>query len=57
MKYKVHRFNLSMTRDEDKLESFLNNLEGEVVSMIPNITPFPFVHVDFLLIGKGEMKW
>jgi hypothetical protein len=50
MKYKVRRFNLSMTRDEDKLESFLNNLEGEVASMIPNIAPFPFVHVDSLLI-------
>jgi hypothetical protein len=41
-----------MTRDEGRLEQFLNSLEGEVVAIIPNVTPFPatFVHVDFLLI-------
>ncbi|MCK5235196.1 MAG: hypothetical protein KAJ88_05100 [Candidatus Aenigmarchaeota archaeon] len=37
MKYKVHRFEINMAQDQDKLEQFLNNLEGEVVSIIPNI--------------------
>ena len=50
MKYRVHRFNLSMTRDKGKLELFLNGLEGEVVAIIPNVTPFPASFVDFLLI-------
>ena len=36
-KYKVHRLDIKMDEDQEKLEQFLNNLEGEVVSMIPNI--------------------
>lgn len=53
MKYKVHRFPLKMTKDQDRLEEFLNNLRGEVVSIIPNVAPVPllgFPRVDFLLI-------
>jgi len=36
MKYKVHRFELNMEYDQHRLEHFLNQLEGEVVSIIPN---------------------
>jgi len=50
MKYRVHRFELRMTRDQHKLEEFLNNLEGEVVAVIPNVTPVPATYVDFVLI-------
>jgi hypothetical protein len=50
MKYRVHRFNLKMTSDQTKLEQFLNGLEGEVVTIIPNVTWAPKVQVDFLLI-------
>ena len=50
MKYRVHRFSISMTRDQQKLENFLNSLEGDVVALIPNITPFPANFVNFLLI-------
>ncbi|MGB5932000.1 MAG: hypothetical protein WBH57_02900 [Anaerolineae bacterium] len=50
MKYRVHRFNIRMTRDQTKLEQFLNSLEGEVVAIIPNVTPFPATFVDFFLI-------
>jgi len=28
-----------MTEDQTRLERFLNSLEGEVVSIIPNVTP------------------
>ena len=38
-KYKVHRYNIKMTEDQTMLEQFLNNLEGEVISIIPNVTP------------------
>jgi len=44
-----------MTTDQSKLEQFLNGLEGEVVAIIPNVTP-KFTpggmgaNVDFLLI-------
>lgn len=37
-KYRVHRFDLRMTADQSKLEHFLNNLEGEIVAIIPNVT-------------------
>jgi hypothetical protein len=53
MKYKVHQVDIKMTRDQAKLEQFLNNLEGEIVSIIPNVAPVPFTwhaKVDFLLI-------
>lgn len=50
MRYRVHRFDIRMTRDQSKLEQFLNDLEGEIVAIIPNITPVPATFVDFLLI-------
>lgn len=39
MKYRVHRFDVKMSRDQQALEDFLNRLEGEVVSIIPNVRP------------------
>ena len=39
MKYKVHRFDIDMDKDQVRLEQFLNNLEGEVVTIIPNVKP------------------
>jgi hypothetical protein len=52
MKYRVHRFYISMTKDQNKLEQFLNSLEGKVVAVIPNVTikAFWIPQVDFLLI-------
>ena len=49
-KYRVHRFSLRMTEDQSKLEQYLNNLEGEIISIVPNVTWFPKVQVDFVLI-------
>jgi hypothetical protein len=52
-KYRVHRFDLKMTSDQNKLEHFLNSLEGEIVAIIPNVTVTAFIltsRVDFLLI-------
>ena len=40
-----------MTKDQSKLEQFLNNLEGEVIAIIPNTTTTWYIaYVDFLLI-------
>jgi len=53
MEYRVHHFQINMSKDKDNLESFLNNLKGEVVSIIPNVEPVVFsIHarVNFLLI-------
>ena len=37
MKYRVHRMEINLETDQAKLEHFLNDLSGEVVSIIPNI--------------------
>ena len=37
MKYKVHKLEIDMASDQEKLEQFLNKLSGDVVSIIPNI--------------------
>ena len=37
MKYKVHRMEIDLEKDQAKLEHFLNSLRGEVISIIPNI--------------------
>ena len=50
MKYRVHHFSIRMTEDQGKLELFLNSLAGEVVAIIPNVTPFPATYVNFLLV-------
>jgi hypothetical protein len=52
-KYRVHRFDLRMTRDQSRLEQFLNSLEGEIIAIIPNVSVVPVIlipKVDFLLI-------
>ncbi len=39
MKYKVHRIDVKSSNMQEKLESFLNKLDGDVISVIPNISP------------------
>jgi hypothetical protein len=61
MKYRVHRFDIKMSTDQQKLEQFLNNLEGEVVSIIPNVKPtFQLMgataKIDFLFIVEKLEK-
>lgn len=57
MSYKVHRFAIDMESDSARLEAFLNGLDGEVVSIIPNVRKTTLGQifgvtpkVDFLLI-------
>ena len=38
-RYRVHRLDIDMSKGQDKLEQFLNNMEGEIVSVIPSVTP------------------
>lgn len=56
MKYRIHRFDLKMTKDKDKLELFLNNLEGEIAAIIPHVTMqfFWIHHIDYLLIVEKK---
>lgn len=53
MKYRVHRLQIKMSEDQSKLEQFLNGLEGEIISIVPNVTFVPILlasKVDFLYI-------
>lgn len=57
MKYKVHHFEINMAQDQGRLEYFLNNLKGEVVSIVPNVAKTTLFQIygvtrkiDFLLI-------
>jgi len=53
MRYRLHEFRIKMTEDRGELERFLNDLEGEVVTIVPNVNsdrPGMFSYVDFLWI-------
>ena len=55
MEYRVHKLDIRLNKDSDKLERFLNTLKGEVVSIVPNVQPTfmgmgATARVNFLLI-------
>ena len=53
MKYRVHRVEVNKDNMQEKLEQLLNGLDGDVVSVIPNVRPlflFYGVQVDFLMV-------
>ena len=55
MMYRVHRFDLKMDTEKDNLEQFLNSLNGEIVSIVPNVRPTfqgmgATAKVDFVLV-------
>ena len=39
MKYRVHRLEVKMDTAQEKLEHFLNSLDGEVLSIVPYVSP------------------
>lgn len=55
MNYKVHRLEVNRENMQEKLEIFLDNLDGELISVLPNVRPtFQLMgataKIDFLLI-------
>ena len=57
MKYKAHKLIINMESNPYELERYLNNLKGEVISIIPNVARTSLVQIfgglrkiDFLLI-------
>ena len=55
MKYKVHKLEVKRDNMQEKLQDFINQLSGEIISIIPNVKPtFQLMgataKVDFLLI-------
>lgn len=61
MSYKVHKFSIRMEKDRQELENFLNGLNAEVISVVPNIKPTlqgmgATAKIDFLyVITKEEL--
>ena len=39
MKYRVHRLDVKKDTAQEKLELFLDELEGEALSIVPYVTP------------------
>jgi len=39
MKYKVHKLEVHKKNAQEKLELFLNSLSGEIVSVVPYVSP------------------
>ena len=57
----MHKLKVNMNEDQQMLEQFLNNLRGEVVSIIPNVKPIfrpmgATAKVDFLLIIEKHLN-
>ena len=55
MKYKVHRLEVKSDNMQEKLEQFINGLNGELMEIIPNVRPTfqgmgATAKIDFLLI-------
>ena len=57
MKYKIHRLDVESDSMQMKLESYLNGLNGEIVTVIPNYAKTTLMQIygvkskiDFLLI-------
>jgi hypothetical protein len=55
MSYRVHHLEVTRSNMQEKLEKFLNNLNGEVISVLPDVRPtFQLMgataKIDFLLI-------
>ena len=55
MKYRVHRLEVDSDNMQEKLEQFPNKLDGEVISVIPNVRPTLMIlggsaKVDYVLI-------
>lgn len=50
MSYRVHQLELSQMRDRYDLEAFLNGLEGEVISVLPDILARPELRQSLVLV-------
>ena len=59
MKYRVHRLEVKSENMQEKLEQYLNKLDGEVISIIPNVRPtFQLMgataKIDFILVVEKQ---
>jgi hypothetical protein len=61
VKYRVHRLQVEKDTVQEKLERFLNQLEGEVLAVLPYVVPTfrgmgATSKVDFVLIVEKVQK-
>lgn len=61
MKYRVHQLEVNRDTAQEKLQSFLNQLEGEVLAVVPYVSPtFQLMgataKVYFLLIVEKSVR-
>lgn len=59
MKYRVHKIEVKSENMQEKLELYLNKLDGEVVSIIPNVRPtFQLMgataKIDYILVVEKQ---
>ena len=55
MKYRVHRMDVKRDNMQEKLENFINKMDGELVSVVPDVRPtFQLMgataKIDFILV-------
>ena len=53
MKYRTHRLDVNKVNIQEKLEAFINNLDGEIIAIIPNVTQYFLMYgakINYLII-------
>ena len=55
MKYRVHHIDVKRDNMQEKLENFINKMDGELISVIPNVRPTframgATAKIDFILV-------
>jgi hypothetical protein len=55
MKYRVHRIDVNRDNMQVKLENFINKMDGELISVIPDVRPTfqgmgATAKIDFILV-------
>ena len=60
MKYKVHRVEVKSKTMQENLEQYINNLHGEIVSIIPHVRPtFQLMgataKIDYILVVEKKI--
>jgi len=55
MKYRVHRIDVKRDNMQEKLENFINKMDGELISVMPDVRPTframgATAKIDFILV-------
>ena len=55
MKYRVHRIDVKRDNMQEKLENFINRMDGELVTVMPDVRPTframgATAKIDFILV-------